>query len=237
MSDENFRRELNQVFDNVAGSPSPELPGRVRSAVATAPEARGSYWVAGVAAVVIAILLVGVLVVGGPFRRGLQSPAGITHATPTPASAEPFLCQLQESSSNPPTGRTPLVADVSSIRIESKPGYDELTIEFANGFPSDVNINPLASGTTFTLSPSGQLATLKGQLGILITIHGGDLHTAYSGPTDIVTGGPTFAEVRRVQDFEGVVQLGLGVNGAGCYRASWLTGPDRLVIDVQSSQS
>ncbi len=78
-------------------------------------------------------------------------------------------------------------------------------------------------------------ATLKGDHGILITIHGADLHTAYSGATDIVTGGPTIAEVRRVQDFEGVVQLGLGVNGAGCYSASWMNGPDRLVIDVQQS--
>ena len=42
-------------------------------------------------------------------------------------------------------------------------------------------------------------------------------------------------EVKRLEDFEGVVQLGLGVNGSGCYRAFFLTNPDRLVIDLQGA--
>ena len=42
-------------------------------------------------------------------------------------------------------------------------------------------------------------------------------------------------EVKRIEDFEGVVQLGLGVNGPACYRVSFLTNPSRLVIDVQAA--
>jgi hypothetical protein len=38
-----------------------------------------------------------------------------------------------------------------------------------------------------------------------------------------------------VQDFEGVVQLGLGVNGASCYRAFFLQDPARLLIDVKAA--
>jgi hypothetical protein len=109
-----------------------------------------------------------------------------------------------------------------------------LTIQFANGAPSQITID-VQSGTSFTMSPSGMQATLRGQHGILITIQGSDLHTSYSGSLDIVTSDPTLVEVRRVQDFEGVVQLGLGVNGTGCYHAYLLTNPDRLVIDVQAA--
>ena len=38
MSNENFRRELGQVFDDMTGSPSPALPDRVRSSLADVPE-------------------------------------------------------------------------------------------------------------------------------------------------------------------------------------------------------
>ena len=248
MSDENFRRDLNQAFDEVAGSPSSNLRHRVRSAVTSTPEVRsGPYWNAGIAAAAIAILLVGVLVVSGPLR-GSHSPVGAAHATPSPSPSAaaspsetpgPTPSQLPAFSCGGATastfGNAPVVAYISAVRTGSHSGYDRVTIEFANGVPHDVQVNPPFAGTTFTMSPSGMEATLKGDHGILITIHGSDLHTSYSGPTDIVSGDPTIAEVRRVQDFEGVVQLGLGINGAGCYRAFWLTGPDRLVIDVQQS--
>ena len=87
---------------------------------------------------------------------------------------------------------------------------------------------------TFTASPSGMSVTLKGSNGILVVIHGADLHSSYSGSLDIVTGYATMVEVRRLEDFEGVVQLGIGINGAACYRAFWLSNPDRLVIDIQA---
>lgn len=251
MSDERFRRELNQIFDDVAGSPSSNLRNRVRSAVSAAPEARGPYWIAAVAAAVIAVLLVGVLLVSGPLR-GSHSPVGGAHATaspspsptgsPTPSpAASPTATPSQLpafacGAANTYTfGSGPSVADINAVRTGSHSGYDRLTVEFANGAPHDVQVGQPFSGTTFIMSPSGVQATLKGDHGILITFHGSDLHTSYSGSTDIVTGDSTIAEVRRVQDFEGVVQLGLGINGAGCYRAFWLTGPDRFVIDVQQS--
>ncbi|HVS49389.1 MAG TPA: hypothetical protein VHJ99_10835, partial [Candidatus Dormibacteraeota bacterium] len=71
--------------------------------------------------------------------------------------------------------------------------------------------------------------------GILVIIHGADLHTSYSGSTDIKTGDASLVEVRQVEDFEGVVQLGLGVSGATCYRVFTLANPIRLVIDIQAT--
>jgi hypothetical protein len=252
MPDENFRRELNSVFDAVSGHTDPALRERVRSAVAGAPEARGNFWLAGVAAAVMAILVVGVLVVAGPLKPLAPTPGGAVHSTPSPTvtpaaspSAAPsattspqvvYACAAQDFvfSQTTPAQPTPVVAYVSAIRTGSHGTYDRVTIEFSNGVPHDVQVSA-PGGTTFTLSPSGRQVTLKGGKGILVIVHGADLHTAYSGPVDIVTGDPTIAEVRIVEDFEGVVQLGLGVNGAGCYHAFWLTGPNRLVIDFQAA--
>jgi hypothetical protein len=121
------------------------------------------------------------------------------------------------------------------MRTGTHPGYDRVTITFSNGLPSGgVHLAPQA-GTTFTASPSGQQLVLKGSNGILVVIHGSDLHTSYSGSIDFVTGYATMAEVRRVEDFEGVVQLGIGINGAACYRAFLLDSPTRLVIDIQAA--
>ncbi len=243
MSNEEFRRELNSVFDGVSGSPSSNLPDRVRSAVAHAPDERAPYWIAGVAACVIAVLVVGTLYFVGPFKP--PSTAGGVHPTPSPSpvssptsqasptpSGEPFICG-DESIHNQGTPPPPLVY-VSALRTGAHPGYDRLTIEFANGMPSVMTVS-VQAGTKFVMSPSGVPITLKGQNAILIVIHGSDLHTSYSGPIDIVTSDKGLVEVRRVEDFEGTVQLGLGVNGQACYRTMLLGNPDRLVIDIQTS--
>ena len=250
MSNEEFRRELNSVFDGVSGSPSSNLPDRVRSAVAHAPDERAPYWIAGVAACVIAALVVGTLYFIGPFKP--PSTVGGVHPTPSPSasaspssqptptpspspspSAQSFVCTAQNSSTTP-NGTPPLSAYIDALRTGSHTGYDRLTVEFANGVPASVDLR-VQSGTTFTKSPSGMQTTLKGKNGILVVIHGADLHSSYSGSTDIVTGYSGLAEVKQVEDFEGVVQLGLGVSGAACYHVQWLTNPNRLVIDIQNS--
>ena len=243
MGNDDFRHELNRAFDEVSGSPSPALSDRVRSAVTHAPDARGPYWIAGVAAAVIAVLIVGVLFVANPLRRptgpvgaGQPSPTGSQSASPsaspTPTAQLPaFVCTAQDFPANQ---TPPPLAYISAVRTGTHGTYDRVTIEFANRVPGAVQISA-PGGTTFTMSPSGQSATVKGDHGILVTIHDADLHTSYSGSIDIVTGYGTLVEVRRVEDFEGVVQLGLGVKGSGCYRAFFMTNPDRLVIDVQAA--
>ena len=245
MSNKDFRRELNSTFDQMTGSPSPSLRDRVRSSVGQAPERRGPYWMAAAAAAVIAVLLVGVLVVSNPLNRRSNAGPTVTSPTASPsAAARPsptttpeaqlpaFVCTSGAAAQHPSSAP---VAFVSGLRTGTHTGYDRLTIDFSHGGPSGaVELKP-QSGTTFTQSPSGMTVTLKGKNGILVVIHGADLHSAYNGSVDIVTGYATLVEVKRTEDFEGVVQLGLGINGAGCYRAFWLSNPDRLVIDVEAA--
>lgn len=238
MSNEQFRRELGQVFDEMTGSHSAALPDRVRSSLANVPEQRGPFWIAGIAAAVIAVLVVAILMESinrqqpNPGPGVVPSPSASPTPTdsPTPSSNLPaFLC-TSSSVGAAPAGP---VAFISAVRTGTHAGYDRLSLEFKNGQPTTIELRP-QSGTGFTNSPKGDQVTLAGRNGVLVVIHGADVHTSYTGPTDIKTGYATLAEIRQVEDFEGVVQLALGVAGAPCYRAFMLTNPDRLVIDVQA---
>src|ERR1700687_461753 len=241
MTNENFRREIGQVFDDMAGSPSGALRDRVRSALSDAPGQKGPFWIAGIAAALLAAIAVGIVVVGNFPRDRMQpvgAPASSPTASPTPPGGSPtpesnlpaFVCA---GGSAVGTSPAPAVAFIDAVRTGTHPGYDRLTIEFQNGPAGNVELQ-IQSGTKFTNSPRGDQVTLAGDNGILVTIRGADLHTSYRGSTDLKTGYATLVEVRQVQDFEGVVQLGLGVSGAACYRAFLLSGPDRLVIDVKA---
>jgi hypothetical protein len=240
VSNENFRREVNSAFDQISGAPNPSLRDRVRSSIAQAPEARGPFWIAGVAAAVMATLIVGILFVANPLHRpstshgpGIvaTSPSPSAAPTSTPASATPFVCASAAQIRSTPA---PTTAYIDALRTGTHAGYDRLTVEFQNGQPHTIDVRT-QSGTNFTQGASGQTVTLAGKNGILVVIQGSDLHTSYSGSTDVKTGYATLVEVRSVEDFEGTVQLALGINGAVCYRAFILTNPTRLVVDVQAA--
>ena len=158
------------------------------------------------------------------------SPVSSPSAAPVVASTQAvFSC----SSSNISATQSPSAAFVDAIRTGSHAGYDRVVVEFKNGQPGSISIRPQA-GTTFHQAPSGKADTLAGRNGILVIIRGADAHTAYSGVRDLKTSSPSLAEVRVIEDFEGQISLGLGLKQTSCYRASVLTNPVRLVIDVQA---
>ena len=147
---DDFRRELNNVFDEVSGAPSPALRDRVRSAVIEAPEARGPYMIAAVAAVVLTALIIGVLYLANPLR---QSPIGSvgpgkptpspsaapsTQPTPTPSQSTlpPFGCSANSLAPSMPPTQQP-IAYVNDLKTGAHPGYERLTITFSNGLPHD----------------------------------------------------------------------------------------------------
>ena len=245
---DNFKRDLNNVFDDVTGAPSPHLRDRVRSAVSEAPEHRSTYWIAAVAACLITALIVGILYVNNPFRQPslvgsnpspspspsqVTSPSPVPSPSPSPTPTTAYICTADTLDHSLPAGSP--IAYVSAMRPGAHDGYDRFVIEFSNGIPTEyVEVKP-QTGTTFMLGESGQSTKLKGSNGILISIHGADGHTAYHGKTDFVTAYKAIAEVRVVEDFEGVINIGVGVNGPACYRAYYLTNPARLVIDVQQT--
>jgi hypothetical protein len=231
MPRDDFRRDLNDAFSRISGSPSGDLQARVRTALVDAPERRGPTWLAGVAAVAIAALIVVALFVVGPLRSRQPVVPGGT-VTPSPTSTLPAFACGESYSSTGTTVETP-TAFVDAVRGGVNSGYDRFVIQFQSGQPQSVEIT-LQDKATFPQGASGQPVQLQGSDGMLITIHGADGHTQYTGPTDLHIGRGVL-EARQVQDFEGVVQWALGLSKPACYRAFWLTGPNRLVIDVQTS--
>jgi hypothetical protein len=252
---EDFRRELGDAVDSISGSPDPALPERVRAALVHAPEQRGPVWIGALAAAVIAVIIVGVLLVGNPLNRGPLLPGGVGHVTPTPCcpsfptpapspsptpapspsptpTASPLACV-----SGPTTVTTqtaPPLALIDAVRTGTHTGYDRLTIEFQNGRTGTIEITPQAN-TKFVRDGIGDTVTLAGKYGLLIKITGADNHTAFSGSTDIKTPSyPGILEVRRVGDFEGTVHWAVGLASNDCYRATILTSPTRLVVDIQT---
>ena len=247
MPRDDFRRELKDAFSRISGSPGSDLPVRVRSALIDAPERRGPGWLAGVAAVAIAALIVGALFVIGPLRSvrppvpGVAvtpSPSAIVSPTPSPSPApspspSPSQSVYVCGTSSTLNGTQPaLTAYIDAVRGGAHTGYDRITIEFQNGQPANVQITP-QNNATFTQGASGQPVQLQGSDGLLIVIHGADEHTKFTGSTDFHVGSGIL-EARQLEDFEGVVQWGLGLAKPACYHAFWLTSPNRLVIDIQT---
>jgi hypothetical protein len=87
------------------------------------------------------------------------------------------------------------------------------------------------SSPTFTLDPKGTKVTLDGTAGVLITVKPENWQ-AYAGPTGMRPGLPFLKQARMVQNFEGTMQWGLGIQGTPCLQVSTLKSPPRLVVDV-----
>jgi len=57
----------------------------------------------------------------------------------------------------------------------------------------------------------------------------------YQGPKDVVAQGfVALREARYISSFEGVTQIGLGLDEQRPIRVSWLDGPPRLVVDIST---
>jgi hypothetical protein len=231
---------MGDAFDSISGSPDPALSERVRSALVEAPEQRGPVWIGALAATVIAVILVGILLVGNPLNRG-QVPGGGGNATPSPSAptaspsptGAPFDCAV--GSSTLTNQVAPPTALIDAVRTGSHAGYDRLTIEFQNGTTGTIKLVPQAN-TRFITDPKGDTVTLAGKYGLLVRIAGADNHTAFVGSTDIKSPNfPGILEVRQIGDFEGVVQWAVGLSSSPCIRTDILSAPTRLVIDIQTN--
>jgi hypothetical protein len=246
MTREDFRREIGDAFDSISGSPDPALPERVRASLQEAPEQRGPVWAAALAAAVIAVILVGVLLVGNPLNRPpatghgpgpspVSTPSPVLSPSPSP-TASPLTCVA--GSTTLTSQAAPPLAFVDAVRTGTNTGYagyDRLVLEFKNATTGTIKLVPQAN-TKFIAGAQGNTVMLAGKYGLLVKITGADNHTAYTGPTDFKT--PTYPgikEVREIEDFEGTVQWGVGLSSTACYKATIMTSPTRLVIDIRNS--
>ena len=170
----------------------------------------------------------------GNVATPLQSPNASPSAVAAASAPTTWTCSSAGASSSKVATAQPDTLFIQDLGTTTATGHDTVTIAFANGVPDLRNQLVMQDNATFMLSPKGEPVTLQGDHGILITLHGADMHTSFAGSRDSVTGYPAVAEVRVVQDFEGVVQIALGINGARCWAASMSSDPYRLTVEVRS---
>jgi hypothetical protein len=149
-----------------------------------------------------------------------------TQPSPTPPAG--FQCGASfkggSSSSGAPTGPT-----VTGVRVGGHTGFDRFVMEFSAPIPR-YTVTPQSS-PVFTLDPKGTKVTLDGTAGVLITVKPENWQ-AYTGPTGMRPGLPFLQQARMVQNFEGTMQWGLGIQGSPCLKVTTLNSPPRLVVDV-----
>jgi hypothetical protein len=154
--------------------------------------------------------------------------AGLT-GTVTASADSAFSCAGMSG------GVSGVPATVSGIRVAHHDGYDRLVVEFApsaSGAIPAYQLTPQASAQ-FTRDASGQPVTLDGAAGIRGVFR--NTNVAVGLPTDLKPGLPAIREVANTGDFERVTSYGIGLASAACFRVAELSGPSRVVIDVQTA--
>jgi hypothetical protein len=199
------------------------------------PRPHDAYWVAGIASILIAAIVLGALLAARLSRDATNTgqasaSAASTAAVPDSLSTAPFNC-LGGAALH--VGPAPTITNVVSVGVSTHVGYDRLTIQFAGAEPAETDLGT-QSGARFLQEPGGQIVTLKGSYGVLLTLHGADNHTDDRGPSDLITGYKTMLELRKVEDSEGTVQWAAGLSRVACYRLAYLSDPVRLVVDFKS---
>jgi len=123
-------------------------------------------------------------------------------------------------------------ATVSSIRTAHHDGYDRLVIDFAtaNSMPQYQLTRQATS--TFVRDASGQPVTLVGSAGIRAVLRNADISSGVA--SDLKPNLPAIREVAQIGNFERVVSYGVGLATPACFRVLELSGPTRLVVDVQT---
>jgi hypothetical protein len=120
---------------------------------------------------------------------------------------------------------------ITDVRVGEHATFDRFVVEFSTQRLPHYRITPKSSAD-FTLDPSGRQVTLLGDAGLLLAMHTVTGVGSYHGPGDFRPGFAQLLEARRLGDFEGYVNWGLGLDHASCKRVFKLTSPTRLVIDV-----
>jgi hypothetical protein len=158
-------------------------------------------------------------------------------ASPTPASTQepteslpPFACSLPAS-----VAATANRAQIHDIRVGTHDGYDRIVWEFESGIPA---VTVERTQPPFIADPSGLSLSVHGSSFLKIVMQGGTIVTpdgtqSFTGAISLMPVYPTLVELKAGGDFEAVSTWYVGLGAEACVRVFTLSGPDRLVIDLQ----
>jgi hypothetical protein len=130
---------------------------------------------------------------------------------------------------------TPTLVDVRAGRHT---GFDRVVFEFRGAVPATRRIGYVDQ---LTQDGSGEPVELAGGADLQVVFEGADAHDGGGSPTvsprRFSPGFTALKEVAQVGDFEAVVTYGLGVDRRRPFKVATLSGPSRLVVDIQTGGS
>ena len=153
---------------------------------------------------------------------------------PQPTGLGAFTCQDAAGGS---TGAQPM--QLTAVRVaHQSDGFDRIVFEFAapsgtTPYLPTYTVSRQGSAN-FVKDPSGAPVTMQGSSGFRIVIHGATGSGTYTNSQDLRPGLPVVKEVEQLGDFEATLSWGAGLSRPACIRRLELSGPTRLVIDVQT---
>lgn len=162
--------------------------------------------------------------VAPPIPSPTPSPTAIPSPTSTvaPTTAPPAIaCQRATGGSSAGGGA------LGEVRLGSHPGFERVVFDFAAGALPQYTIEQAVS----FLAPSGQTIPVQGNTHISVRFNGAGGMGTYRGPTSFRPASALIREVKLVEDFEGVLVWGVGLERVSCPRILVLASPTRLVID------
>jgi hypothetical protein len=125
-----------------------------------------------------------------------------------------------------------------AVRAGHHAGFDRVVFEFRGAVPATRRIHYVDQ---LTEDPSGKPVSLAGGANLEVVFHGANAHDEQGRPTvsprRFSPGFTALKEVAETGDFEAVVSYGLGIDRQRPFKVSTLSGPSRLVIDIQTGGS
>jgi hypothetical protein len=123
-----------------------------------------------------------------------------------------------------------------AVRAGRHAGFDRVVFEFRGPVPAARQVRWVDQ---LVQDGSGEPVHLAGGADLEVVFQGASAHDDRGMPTvsprRFSPGFTALKEVAQVGDFEAVVGYGLGVDRRRPFRVSTLSGPSRLVIDVQTA--
>jgi hypothetical protein len=155
---------------------------------------------------------------------------GSAPPAPSPTPAEIFTC----TGSQVVNATTRTVAQITDVRVGTHPGYDRIVFEFAGADLPQLTV--AVARPPFLEDASGMPVKVPGTAFLSLKLSHASGYPTYTGPDSFSPKYPNLVALVNSGDFEGYVTwiAGLSDSHSTCFAVSTLSGPTRIVIDIQA---
>lgn len=192
-----------------------------------------------VRAVVLLVVLTGLTAGCGSSDNKATTSSATSAASSSTSAAETSSSTQSTGGSTTPVSVavTHPTAHLVAVRAARQETVDRVVFEFSDRVPG----YKVAYGKKPLVGTSGKEVPLAGSAALVVHMEqasGFNLDTGtptYSGPQRLAAAGTrAVTEVVHVEDFEGVLNWAIGLNGEVPFRVSTLVSPPRMVVDIPS---